>query len=529
MPLTGKQRAQRISRAYHSLPDPNIFWKRVFGLVGLTIGLLYAGWLFSAPAKRQISTGELSKAHSHLGQSDCEKCHVAYTPIRSDALWGTHPDIVKINNNTCNGSCHQERNKHVVDHFGSKTKPEVLAQESCSGCHQEHLGKDRNLNEVANSQCTRCHADLSISSLSNPPHVVATNFNKEHPILPFENPVPPGGNKPDPQTVKFSHIQHMRPGQPKTPGDRTAMKLEDITKIFREKYRSSVDQDGFIQLTCSNCHERDNPIRGLDGLEDNPPKIPASFEKPNSEHMLYKPIDYETHCVACHAIEENLDAGPPLTHGLNKEQTIEEIRKRRVALSSEEVQKALESADPTEKLKRRQQETEDIFEKELPEVARQCVKCHEQNPESQPIDLVVRPNIQVRWLDNASFNHGKHLMIGCIACHKEPYDHSESKVNSEVEAERIMIGGLAKCRECHIEDAVDRAKAGETNANIATANCMECHRYHVDPGNKPHDEQKTEDSNKPQETTSVNRPWATLSARLQRPQEDVLSQRSSQP
>lgn len=526
MPLTGKQRAQRISRSYHSLPDPNIFWKRVFGLVGLVVGLLYAGWLFSTSpgAKQQISTGELSKAHHSLSNDGCEKCHQPLTPIRSDALWGSHPEMVKITNGTCNGNCHQKQGKCVINHFESKTIPEVLAKESCSGCHQEHLGRDRNLNEVANSQCTRCHADLSTSSTSNPPHIVATNFNKEHPMLPFENPDPPGGNKPDPQTLKFSHIQHMRPGQPKKPGDLTAKKLDDLNTLYQDVYRLRVDQDGYIQLTCSDCHTRDNPIRGLDGLEENPPKIPTSFEKPNSEHMLYKPIDYETHCVACHAIEENLAAGPPLTHGLTKEQTIEELRKRRVALSSEEVQKALESKDPTERLTRRQQETNEIFEKELPEVARQCVKCHELNPESKPIDLIVRPNIQVRWLDNASFNHGKHLVIGCIDCHKEPYDNSKSKVNSEVEAERIMIGGLAKCRECHIEDAEDRAKAGETNKNIATANCMECHRYHVDPDKKTPDDQKIQGASKPQETAFLERPWASLSAKLLWLKESIASQ-----
>ncbi len=508
MSLTGKQRAQRISRSYHSLPDPNIFWKRVLGLVGLVVGLLYAGWLFSATpgAKQQISTGELSKAHHSLSNDGCEKCHQPLTPIRSEALWGSHPEMVKITNGTCNGNCHQEKNKKVIDHFKSKTIPEVLAKESCSGCHQEHLGKDRNLNEVANSQCTRCHADLATSSTSNPPHIVATNFNKEHPILPFENPLPPGGNKPDPQTFKFSHIQHMRPGQPGTPGDRTAKKYRSLTDPkFQEMYRAREDANGLIQLTCSDCHERDNPIQGLEGIELSVPKIPANFVKPDSEHMLYKPVDFEKHCIACHALRDNL------THGLNKEQTIAELRKSGKAFLIEDYEDAQQIAkDPSDlesKVKERVEDRKRLSRLNESFVSDYCVTCHSPAPKDSP-DVVVRPNVQIRWLDNASFNHGKHLMIGCIHCHKESYKTSDGPVDSVAETRQIMIGGLEKCRECHIEATDDRAKAEKTNPNVASADCTDCHRYHVDPGNEGQGAQKS------QQSASLERPWASLASRL---------------
>ncbi|MFM8214698.1 MAG: hypothetical protein ACKN82_08685, partial [Pirellula sp.] len=48
-------------------------------------------------------------------------------------------------------------------------------------------------------------------------------------------------------------------------------------------------------------------------------------------------------------------------------------------------------------------------------------------------------------------------------------------------ASQILIGGVETCRNCHVVNETDRAKKEKKNINVATADCIDCHRYHHDP------------------------------------------------
>jgi predicted CXXCH cytochrome family protein len=486
MTLTGKQRAQRISRGYHRLEDPYIARKRLLGMVGLALGLAYAAWMFTAPGKKQVSTGELSQAHYHLNESGCEKCHVPYSPIRFDALWGNNSEIVQLNNHACNGSCHK-----VADHFASRTKPEVLAQESCSRCHQEHLGRNRNLLDIADSNCSRCHADLSQSSTTDPSQLSqATDFSKLHPKLSFEN------LEKDPSTLLFSHIQHMRPGQPKTPGDAAIKKLTDLKPEHRAKYANRVDGAGLIQMTCSDCHERDTPVPGGEGLEAFDAIAASRLAIQSSTHRLYNPVDFEKHCIACHTLND-------LPHGLNRTQTFEALQQRLKTVSVDDAEKLLtDQSGLRSKITELIQDRRDRASVLASHVADTCKKCHALASETNP-DLVLRTDVKRRWLDDAAFTHGKHLMIGCSHCHADAYAQSDTAVNSEIEAKKIMIGGLSSCRECHIQDPEERAITNAANPHVASADCVDCHRYHMDPPREL------------QQSATREAPWATARAQFQ--------------
>ena len=464
MPLTGKQRAQRISRSYHRLPDPNIAWKRWMGMIGLGLGVAYAAWSFTVPGQRQISAGELSQSHAHLSESGCEKCHLPYQPIRFDALWGNDVDNIQRNKNACNGACHK-----VTEHHASRTKPEILTRESCSRCHQEHLGKNHDLLDVSDANCSRCHCDLSGSSTSRIDRLaIATNFSNQHPKFTFET------QGEDPGTLLFSHIQHMRPGQPKTPGDATAKKLANLKPEDRAKYRQRVDDVGLIQLTCSDCHERDVPVAGGEAMESRNFNRITNVAIPSSSHRLYAPIDFEKHCAACHSLND-------MPHGLNRSQTIDALQQRLSAVSVDDAQRLL--ADPSvlsTKMKELIQDRKDrgsVFESNVSDT---CRKCHILASQESP-DIVMANQGRTRWLNDATFTHGKHLMMGCIDCHAQAYDQSPAAVDSLTEARTIMISGLESCRACHISDTALRANTHATNPHTASANCIDCHRYHVDP------------------------------------------------
>lgn len=457
MPITGKQRAQKIDPRYHASRDPYVIRKRMWALFGLMLGLAYSGWLFSKTGASQISPGELSRAHYAWNESGCEKCHTPYVPIREDAFWGSHRKSIQQNNQACNGTCHT-----MATHFAAATKPDALAQESCSQCHREHLGVHQNLLDVADARCVDCHGDLArVAAQLGVVHSVATRFDDAHPKLSYEQ------LDKDPGTIKFSHLQHMRPGQPKTPSDGTAKKYLNLPTEFRNQYmdqntnRSNVQLEDLIQLNCSDCHERDvAPL--ATGVHDD-------AVKRSSSHQTYKPVEFEKHCVACHALD-----GIP--HGLGRQQTLQAIDAR-LPLELFDFFKRRQGERPLEE--------QEILDRELRLKALAtsktdgCMKCHE--PASEDSEAIVLPSrIPVRWLIEGSFTHGAHSMISCKDCHSQAFQTSDDAAQSELHADAIMLPGLASCRECHVQNPKLRAERFLTNPHVASANCVDCHRYHVD-------------------------------------------------
>ena len=481
MKENGRQRAAKIDRLYHAAFDRFIYRKRWMGFLGLVVGLAYSAWLLMSPTGAlHVTTGDLSQPHFAWNKTGCENCHVPNIPIRKDAWGGELITNISQNNNKCNGSCHA-----VTGHFESKIVQSVLASESCGTCHREHLGFDRSLVEVSDSDCSRCHAN--VASVTIP--IQSGNANAKEPVTNFSkekgHPEFASLTEPDPGTIRFSHVQHMRPGQPKAPGGGDAKQLKMLPKRFRTQYENRVDSEQLIQLTCSDCHSRDIELKGYEGLEL-ASVTPSSAAIQSSSHMLYKPIEFDKHCVACH----DLDGIP---HGLDRAlttQAINEVIPAKLLDFLKSRDKASDVVSIAEgKLSIEMAEELSAREKRLKAVLHggetTCLKCHQKS--NDPEFIVSPSKLNKHWLREASFTHGAHLMVSCKECHQGAYDKSddvfdlEKNTNSEDEASKVMIRGIANCRTCHIQDAEERSRLFGEKKHVASADCADCHRYHSDP------------------------------------------------
>lgn len=482
MQENGSQRAAKIERFYHRAVDQFVYRKRWMSLFGLLLGIAYSAWLLlSSDGALHVSTGELSQPHFAWNKTGCENCHLPNVPIRRDAWGGERVENIAKNNNQCNGACHA-----VTGHFESKTKMCVLDSESCSTCHREHLGFNRSLVEVRDEECSRCHARIAtvarepeeLKSRSSTP---ITNFSSEN-----DHPEFASLKGSDPGTIRFSHVQHMRPGQPKSPKGADAKRLEMLPLKFRGLYQDRVDANQLIQLTCSNCHARDVELKGYEDLELEKTIPTASVQ--SSNHMLYQPVEFDKHCVACHELDgipHKLDRGQmnQAIKELNPLKTLEYLKTRFNEPELESLADGKMSEDMQNEIVSRKQRLDAI----LSDGSTSCKKCHELSNDS---DKIVAPsNLKQRWLENATFPHGAHLMVSCKDCHADAYKTSSEvfdaeKVDNQKSAEEsnlVMIAGIAKCRECHIQDPRLRSQKFETLKHVATADCVDCHRYHSDP------------------------------------------------
>lgn len=473
MQENGRQRAAKIDRLYHAAFDRFIYRKRWMSFLGLVVGLAYSAWMFSSNGALHVTTGELSQPHFAWNKTGCENCHLPNIPIRKDAWGGELIANIAKNNNKCNGKCHA-----VTGHFESKTNEAALEAESCSTCHREHLGFDRSLVEVSDSDCSRCHANMASVAINTRGKVPVRNFSKSegHPEFASLNA--------DPGTIRFSHIQHMRPGQPKAPGGADAKRLEMLPERFRTRYQDSIDSNNLIHLACNDCHSRDVELKGYEGLESANSAPIAAIQ--SSSHMLYKPVEFEKHCAACH----DLDGIP---HGLDRTQTkqaideaiplktLEFLKTRYKATEVESIADGKISKEMEEEIKAREMRLKAVLE----DGTTTCHKCHQKSEE--PNSIVAPSNLKKKWLYDASFTHGAHLMVSCKECHVEAYATSkdvfdwERNENSKRESNQVMIAGIKKCRECHIQEAEARSLSFGKEKHVASANCVDCHRYHSDP------------------------------------------------
>ncbi len=465
MQENGRQRAAKINRHYHAAFDRFVYRKRWLSVLGLLVGIAYSAWLFSSHGAPQLTTGALSQPHYAWNKTGCENCHLPNVPIRKDAFGGNLVENIAKSNQQCNDTCHS-----VSNHFSLRTKSDVLRSESCSTCHREHLGFERSLVAVPDKDCTRCHSNMSSIAIdpANGVHSQIHDFSKPNGHPEFAS------LQRDPGTIRFSHIQHMSPGQPTTDGGRDAKRLEMLPEKFRIQYRDRVNSDGLIQLSCSSCHARDVELKGYDGLESSG-ALPVAAAR-SSEHTHYRPIEFGKHCAACH----DLDGIP---HGLDRVSTklaIEELVPRR---QLEFFRNRFQGGDWESLAKSELKMQVDDREQRLQALTRDagsvCSKCHQNAPLDSPFS-VLPSNLKSAWFRNAAFSHGAHLMVSCKDCHDKAYGIAAGALDSTAESKHVIIAGIASCRACHIQDAEKRAVLFAKNRHVASADCVDCHRYHVD-------------------------------------------------
>ncbi|MFN6301298.1 MAG: cytochrome c3 family protein [Planctomycetota bacterium] len=502
MAITGKQRSRRIDRNYTAVVDPSIRWKRWLGIAGLLAGLAYGVWMLSPLGAKQMSTGTLSKSHHAWNETGCDNCHLDYTSIKPTGFVFDKKFAVQENNGKCN-SCHP-----MSDHYPSSMQRDKLAVESCVQCHHEHLGFNHDLLDIADESCVRCHKDLSQyvrDQTKNFTSITSFDPSGGHPEFPT---LDEKRNAKDPGTISFSHVQHMRLGQPRKPGDATARTFQSLGIRFEDQYKAR-QLNGFVQLTCGDCHQRDHEVSGfaaMTALEAYTPNYKPTGTKSNlkpipfqsNDHVLYKPIEFSKHCQACHQLD--------VPHELD----FKDIDELTSIVETEQLQRKIKSAERQNLKLDLQDEDNRRFEqsssgKNLVELLKNkdpeakktlfrtygCNKCHQYSDDNVAsanfTDIVMASGIKSQWLKDATFNHGSHLNVNCQECHnmelesnKAPDDPNPPKGGH---ASQILIGGVETCQKCHVVDETERARRKKIeNVNVATADCIDCHRYHHDPG-----------------------------------------------
>jgi hypothetical protein len=515
--ITGKQRASRIPLDYYKHPDRMVRTKR---FLTWGAGLLTIVWIATAffptgvrsLGDTRFSHGPVATAHQPI-DSDCAACHVNFAVFASGKPFKGDQKCQQ---------CHYEGD--LATHHASQ---KVEMTSNCGGCHSDHHGRDWNLNRVVDRDCTNCHKDLKASMAEGTARYdnEVTSFAEKHPA--FRDL-----GKDDPGKLKFNHKYHMTPGIVLTEGGKpfTLANLPEGSQ--RERYRQPGQKDtDAVKLECASCHtpEARDEI-GKEG-RPNPTEDRAGWEKAVQEYFRAKlerrgnaghnllpprkpgaymaPIVYENHCAACHPLDFDPATKQQAPHRLQPDK----LKTFLTDYYKENQSTASAPTRPTTLLplpgKRSGgpvatpsvQERVDGALRLLLEGKRACGECHlaegggSVNLYTKNIDVPKNgaggkdkaPLIPEIWLKHARFDHSAHTSrgINCIECHKDAYPNKDPAVNEREVldssamlrqgAEKVMIGNIKECRQCHSPKPEPKFSDAGLQARF---DCAECHTYH---------------------------------------------------
>ncbi len=507
---TGKQRASGIPLDYFRHRNPLDRGKLILAAVAAAA---VAGWLVGASLLGQrmetwYSPGPVAAAHA-MWENDCQKCHVSFTPIRSDAVAAQFIGDRSAIDANCR-ECHTDiaTKMSLVGHHASKD-PATLA---CSSCHHEHRGRAESLSRMADASCTNCHAKIAEhregASLLTPAVQEVSRFDAEsHPEF--------RSIQADPRKLKFSaaaHHLHMTPGMAADAKHKPIMTVDMLSAADRARYaQGETDLSKPVPaLACGSCHQLSGTDFGIEKL----PGLPSAALHAHSGGAYLAPIVYENQCKACHPL--TIDPG----QGTNSEDQLAAVVPHR--LSSAELERAVRHYWESQFL----QKNHTQVERDLPLPSRStqieiqtgrdfidagiarsanhlragvCSKCHElgnvsaisgaNEKASAPHDAVsglwprVQPvDIPRTWFAHAKFDHSAHRAVAdCRKCHEEAYP-SESSATADQAGQagkpdvpsKPMIPGRDTCIECHSPPG----RASASSLGGARFDCVECHRFH---------------------------------------------------
>jgi hypothetical protein len=499
---TGKQRASRIPLDYYKRPNRLERWKGTLALLALlaSVGAAAAAWILQDGGRPYASRGPVAAVHA-AWDNNCEACHAGFRPVsKSAAMAALFPASGGHAADLNCRQCHEGTAHH--------TDPAQLdaLTPSCGGCHRDHRGRDASLVQMPDSDCTRCHSDLKASTVEG-----KASFENAITGLADKGQGHPDFRslKSDPGRLKFNHRLHMLPGQVLEPGQAKPWTLGRIAdKTARERYAAApwqADKSDAapVVLDCGSCHRRDAGDFGITPA-NRPEGLASAALTPRAAGDYVLPINYETHCAACHPLtfDANLKGkdGQPVSvpHRLQPDEVKDFVRGAYVAaygnksldqrvadaakagpkpsrplpgkLTAEE-QAALDSAG------NESQKAEQFLFKA--DVARAdgyltsgksaCGECHvfDTAGESKRVLPVQVNNV---WLRHAKFSHVAHRAFDCRGCHANAYayeaDGKTLNKNASVDHSDVLIAGVDNCRQCHAPAAGVRS------------DCGECHLYH---------------------------------------------------
>jgi hypothetical protein len=454
---TQKQIAERYkgNLGYYRQLHP---WRRMRLIVSwiVLVGGILAILFFAnrGPAKF-FSAGKISRPHAAFA-NDCAKCHdkaATEGGFRSAVRNRFHRDVAIAGIDRKCEVCHQRHSFHEAN---------VIENESCAACHQEHRGL-QSLRSVASSQCASCHNNSATMSASAEKgmKLPADQFHR-HPAsrqqVVFELSRPPRGftavfdsfwgahpefqlkreNARDPDVLRFNHERHF---------------ANDIPPVNGQK------------LDCNYCHQ------------------------PQSDGHFMQRITFANNCQVCHSLQ--FDSRNPemrVPHGdvelvrtflrslpaqyADYARLKKGIPEREVpAFVAQQIRQLRDQFHSGDELERAVFFTKDPYKPQqmMGPSARGnfigCAFCHEVKPAANGAAMVTKPILIDRWMPRANFNHAKHQVdpitqkpLDCGVCHQ---------VRQSRETADVLMPAKANCTSCH------------SPQGKVVAECTTCHSYHA--------------------------------------------------
>lgn len=461
------------------------------------VALVLAGvWALAevvAPTRTaySFSHGPLTRSHS-AWEHDCAACHIpsSTADLSFQSLFNTRQRWQAMTCEKCHvGAAHNANLTLAGNEFHAQ----------CSNCHHDHGGRTFSLVQLADNNCTRCHADLASNQAKGSPKCAAkvTDFVKDHPEF---RPL----TTPPERKLKFSHSLHMNPGQVHLQGGQEAMTVGKLRKLSGDaaaaRYSTSTNDSDLVKLECASCHKLDSgggtpdytKLKAeLDALgEPTRSVLPA---RAAGGSML--PVNFEAHCRACHPLRapEGTAAGAVIAgfdvpHRKQLDQLTTEVNAgylRSLAAKNHAAVAVpigpggmLEQPLATQAQPLR--DAANVLTTKgmllLTAGADGCAKCHD--IAASKIEKL--PNRSV-WFQAAKFDHTAHRGATCATCHPGTYAAYGTPGTALVEKEPVQILGIDSCRACHSPAGTKVTLPDKTTISHGGGvryGCTDCHRYH---------------------------------------------------
>ncbi len=327
------------------------------------------------PEKRTaFMPGGASSRHAHhkdkqtgqLFEQNCWKCHDPWHGVIDAGCT----------------KCHYDTSPHAE---------QQVSAPACADCHAEHRGVSK-VDASADPTCVSCHGNIA-AHVKNPslfagrPQALLsiTSFGGNHPDFTPRS---------DPDTLRFNHALHLKPGGvPNGEGRRE-------------------------NLQCVQCHQLVETKKTVDP----------------------RPLRFQDHCQRCHKL--TFDSNYPkaeVPHGGDPGQVYGYIgllysgNADITSKSPEEVRRILASRSEVTPSQHALLNAEQV-------VKNKCSLCHIlQIVDKRPV--ATPPEIPNRWILKATFTHTKHTGLSCESCHKMA---RRSTMTSDV-----LMPTRGDCTTCH--------------------------------------------------------------------------------
>jgi hypothetical protein len=481
-PNEAKRRTARIEPDYLRRASRWVAWKNRLTLIAIVAAVAWIAIAALGDREQQLaSRGDVASAHA-IWENDCQACHIDFTPISGSAGGFALTKWAHASDANCQ-KCHAGPPHH--DQVALLERDSERESANCATCHIEHRGRDADLSRVADRHCTVCHADLPGHSRADKRGGSRSEAQFTASIDSFSVESHPKFRSvaKDPGRLKFNHALHMTAGLTHAKDARQPFKASSLPAGFRAQYAENVSDNELVQLDCSSCHELDQTGAAA------PQGLPAAVNVARGSGKYYRPVVYERHCQACHALPYRADyeslAEAHLPHRLSAlqlEKRVRELELARLVREKPELQARLETIPGNKPPDVLTASGREWLDQQVEQSARHletavCAKCHETSKTAESdSDRVAFPQVtavQVPaiWLEHARFDHSAHRAVTCHECHGRAYsNHAQaSRLAGDV-----LLPDIENCARCH---APRRKVEGEFLGG-ARHDCVECHDYH---------------------------------------------------